>query len=516
MKPAAFGAPAPATPFGQQPSQPAGSLFGQSSSASPFGTPASSSLFGQQSSASLFGTPSSGGLFGSGAGAFGQKPATPAGGTLFGNATGTALFSQQSSASLFATGPVLGGGNLFSTPASSASLFGNASSSSLFGVPAAPTAGASFGSLFGHSNAGAVVPQSPPVPPAAAGQSPYGALPSVPVLPEIKSGIAASPVNRSVKVPPPVLFRPRPRATTPVRSPLRAPKTSSAPGANDTQRHLSSRSPSVFKISYRDPGLIINGPLPSTAGVVSPPAEAEGQSTPSLISSPVHATAFQPSSEMREPLVTPEIQPIGEVRGTARQPSESPTPRDNIAARSPMPLQGLTPEDASDELASASLGDAIIPEVPEGWFMKPSPEDLRAKVLRDPDSIKVVDRFTVGRHGVGKIMFLEDVDLSGVKHLSDIFTITVGHVAAYVGGPLSKPQFGQGCNQPARIQISVPMKRLRSVVKREDCKSTEEYASRVKLALQRMNAEASSTFVSCQVLDSTTVEWTFEVPHWSR
>lgn len=157
-----------------------------------------------------------------------------------------------------------------------------------------------------------------------------------------------------------------------------------------------------------------------------------------------------------------------------------------------------------------------IPDVPDGWFMKPSPEDLRAKVSRDPDSIKAIDRFTVGKEGVGKIMFLEDVDLSGVKILSDVFSIEDGHVTAYMKGGTSKPPLGQGCNQPARVQINLPIKRLNRIIKRDDCKSSEEHISKVKIALQRLNAEVKSTFVSMKVIDSTSVVWTFEVPHWSR
>lgn len=516
IKPAGFGAAPAASPFGQQPAQPAGGLFGQASSASLFGAPASAPLFGQQSSASLFGTPSSGGLFGNtGAGAFGQKPATPGGGGLFGN-TGGSLFGQQSSASLFGTGTALGagGGGLFGAPASSASLFGGAPAPSMFGAPAQPAAGAGLGGMFGQPAGGAVVPASPPVAPAVAGQSPYGALPAVPVLPDMKSGIAASPVNRSVKVAPPVVFRPHRRPTTPLRSPLRTPKTSPAPGTNETQRHLASRSPSIFKISYRDPGLVINGPLPSTASRSSPPAAADGQGMPSPGSSPPTAALAGPSSAMRQHLVTPEIQPIGAVHSGSRQPG--PSSRRDTASPSPPPLQGNGSYEAADERPSGSKTEVRIPEVPEGWFMKPPPEDLRAKLSRDPESIKAVDRFTVGKNGVGKIMFLEDVDLSAVKNLGDVFTIQPGHVAAYLEGGISKPPFGHGCNQPARIQINLPVKRLNKVVKRDQCKSTEEHISKVKLALQRMNSETGSTFVSCQVLDSTNVMWTFEVPHWSR
>lgn len=518
IKPAGFGE-TPASPFGQQPAQAAGGLFGQASSAGLFGSPASASLFGQQSSSSLFGAPSSGGLFGNtGTGAFGQKPATATAGGLFGN-TGGSLFGQPSSASLFSPGAGLGGGGggLFGAPASSASLFGTASTASMFGAPAQPTAGTPFGAMFGPHAGGAITPASPPVALATAGQSPYGALPAVPVLPDMKSGIAASPVNRSVKVPPPVVFRPRPRPTTPLRSPLRAPKTSPVPGLNDTQRHLASRSPSIFKISYRDPGLTINGPLPSTAASSSPPAAAEGQRMPSPAASISTAALAGPSSAMREQLVTPEIQPIGAVRVGSRQPAAgSPPSKPETASPSPTPLQGLNTYESADEQPAWSKHAVRIPEVPEGWFMKPSPEDLRAKVSRDPESIKLVDRFTVGKTGVGKIMFLEDVDLSEVKNLADVFTISAGHVAAYLEGGLPKPPFGQGCNQPARIQINLPLKRLNRVVKRDECKSTEEHISKVKLALQRMNTESSSTFVSCQVLDSTSVVWTFEVPHWSR
>lgn len=238
---------------------------------------------------------------------------------------------------------------------------------------------------------------------------------------------------------------------------------------------------------------------------------------PSPAASPSTAAPAGPSSAMREQLVTPEIQPIGAVCVGSRQPAASSLPSQReTASASPPPLQGLNRFESADEQPAWSKHEVRIPEVPEGWFMKPSPEDLRAKVSRDPESIKAVDRFTVGKTGVGKIMFLEDVDLCEVKNLADVFTISAGHVAAYQEGGLPKPPFGQGCNQPARIQINLPLKRLNRLVKRDQCKSTEEHISKVKLALQRMNTESSSTFVSCQVLDSTHIVWTFEVPHWSR
>ena len=250
----AFGVPSP-SPFGQAPQQPAATgLFGQApaaSSAGLFGASSSPSLFGQ-SSASPFGQAPAA----TGTGLFGQQPAggfkAPGAGNLFGS--GTSLFggdAGQSSSSLFASAPA-GGTGLFGGAASSTSLFGAASSPSLFGASASQNQGTSlFGGTSVFGQAGVQQAVAAPAAPAVPGHAPYGALPTVPKVPEMRSGIAASAVSRSVAVPPPVLFRPKPRMATPVR----APKAAATPPGADAQPPR--RSPSIFKVSYRDPGLVI-------------------------------------------------------------------------------------------------------------------------------------------------------------------------------------------------------------------------------------------------------------------
>jgi hypothetical protein len=144
-------------------------------------------------------------------------------------------------------------------------------------------------------------------------------------------------------------------------------------------------------------------------------------------------------------------------------------------------------------------------------------EDLTAIVARNPDALKSVDRFTVGQAGVGSIMYLEDVDLSGIDDLEDVFFFELGSVSAYYNGcKVKKAPVGQGLNHPARVQIELSGKQMNSIMRRKDSHSSEEYLSQLKLRLRSMTAQMDATFIDLQVKSSTRSVWVFEVQHFSR
>lgn len=482
----------------------AGSLFGApaASSASLFGAPSSSpSLFGAQSGASPFGAPASGSSLFGGAAAGAFKPPSSGGG-LFASG-GSSLFgaSAQSASSLFGAA---------STPPAAGSLFGGAASSpSLFGAVSQPAGGSLFGGLLFSQPA--VAPAAAPVAAAVPGQSPYGVLPAVPKVPEMRTGIAASAPSRSVNVPPPVLFRPKPRLSTPLRS----PKAASTPASTDTQRQLSKRSPSIFKVSYRDPGLVIQTPLPSTNSSVSPPSASDAlPASPAFVSPPARA------SPSFVPAVTPQIQPAA---GRHSSPLNMAPPTSGIPAMTPT-LAANGSRDRTPPLASMSSPppagtstSAQLPTLPEGWWVKPSMENLASMVERNPEALKAVDRFTVGQSGIGSIMYLEDVDLTGIDNLADVFMFEPGAASAYyVGCKLAKSRPGSGLNQPARVQIELTSKQMNRIMARRESHSTEEYLSNLKLRLKSLSAHIDATFVDLQVKGSKRAVWIFEVKHWSR
>jgi hypothetical protein len=155
-----------------------------------------------------------------------------------------------------------------------------------------------------------------------------------------------------------------------------------------------------------------------------------------------------------------------------------------------------------------------IPRIPEGLHIKPSVEDLTAKLNRDPDALKSVDRFTIGKEGVGKIMFLEDVDLSGIDDLGEVFSFTPGSVSAFPDSK-KKPPPGSGCNQPARVVLELDAASIKRLAKKPG-KTIDEFIYRIRTRLQRLCAESDSNFVSFELTSSEGGIWTFEVKHWSR
>ena len=553
----------PAGLFGQ-PAQQGGGLFGQSSSSlfsgSSFGFGAQSQQQQQtqqpqqqqqqQSGGGLFGNQQAGGgLFGQNAGnqaggLFG--PTQAAGGGLFGGATqssaaGSSLFGTPAGGAgggLFGSGGAFGG-VATSSPglfggggaASSAGMFNATSGSSLFG--GAGGAGV-FGQAPAAANAGALAVQ-----PVSPGQvSPYGALPALPQVPELKSAneqaltngvrIAARPAD-AVDVMPHFWQSPMLRAPSRAR---RAPAAAlPALDEDEVRKPFARRAPSLFKADFRDSSLVIQQPLPSTEAAQAPPVAAQtaGTSGGSPPAAPTNGrTDFSP--------------PGGHATTSSRQTSASPA----AAAAAPRAEQQSTPPvldgqracssaeagpsaggSAAQRRASAprsrtkspaaaaqALSPATLPQVPDSLYTHPPLSQLRL-IASDPEALKAVHHFTVGREGVGEVMYLAPVDISDAPDIGATFSFAPGHVSAFEG-TARKPDVGAGLNKPARVQLHLDGGCLDKIVKKRKSLSPEEQIAKVTHRLQRLCVETDSTFVSLDFAGENPATWVFEVKHWSR
>jgi nuclear pore complex protein Nup98-Nup96 len=560
-----------ASPFGPAASLP--SLFSGT-------TTPQSSLFGQQSTGSLFGQggfgaagqkPAGSGLFGTtGSALFGSSAA---GGGLFGN-TGSSLFAQsqqqqasqqstgllfgrgaQSSSSLFYSQPAGGGlfssgpapNSLFNTQASGGSLFGGTTSGgmfgpqsgvggatgspSLFGIPGGGVSGgglfttaASSAAPFGTSTFAISGSAMPAVAPAAAAVAPspvspgqivpYGALPAIPQLKSMGSVSAMGRAGEAVDV----LFRPSPGVRG--GSLARAHRHNGTPPSLDveaTKKQFARRSPSIFKTMFRDSGFVIATPLPSTQTSTSPPAEA-GPSSP--IARMVHPThRASPTNGAFQRRAAPAADPVKPVPAGPSSSSGRPETQlsaGNGASGSP----GRSPSSRStmpQRLSPHVMPPVPLPSVPDELYIKPSISELQGLCSACPNAIKAIHGFTVGKEGVGEIMFLKPVDLSEVADLGSICNFHAGAVSMFDDlDEIAKPAVGSGLNCPARVRLWLDKPFLDKLIKKRDKVDPEEQVARLRSKLQAVCIEENATFVSSNMSSENAIEWIFEVPHWSR
>ena len=509
--------------FGGQPA--GGGLFGQSTAAaSPFGqaqqqqpAQAQGGLFGApQSGSSLFGggQPAGGGLFGqqqnTGSSLFAQ-PASSAGGGLFGNTggglfgSGTGLTAPSSTPSLFGTGtPALGGGG-----------------GGLFGATT-QTATPLFGGLGNAAAAPAVAAATAMPTPVSPGQvAPYGALPTIPQLKSPAgnangAAAAARPLD-SVDV----LFRPSTsaRASALSRSHRRSGAPPSLDAADAARRPPPTRrSPSIFRTAHRDSSLVINTPLPSTNGATSPPAASPGGSAAATGASlPPHASEGGLSPAAKG---TPDASPAADRRTSQPLPAGpassagGPEIRPVLSAeRSPV----RSPPAPQRPSTSAAESGPPLPAVPDGLYIRPSAPELRALSTVREDALRAVHGFTVGKAGVGEVLFLKSVDLSGGPDLGDICSFEPGVVSLYDGDAApAKPPVGEGLNCPARVTLHLDRANLDRILKRRGDMAPEQQVAKLQQRLQRVCVETGARFVDARMEGEHAAEWVFEVQHWSR
>ena len=563
----AFGSNQQAKPgglFGSTPNS-GGGLFGAQSSAGGLFGAASQSAFGggQQSGGGLFGAQSGSSLFGggqSGGGLFGAS-STPAGG---------GLFSQSSSgAGLFGTAAP-GGGGLFGgsqstlgQPASSGGLFGNMGQGGggLFGGQqqnTGQTGGGLFGNtggLFGNQQqqqqqqqqqAQQQQQQQQPTLAQPGQVQPYSALPTLPPVPVLRSatdvsngtGGGAGALSRQSDAVD-VWFRPA--------SALRAPRARRAAAgalpsldADEVRKPFARRAPSLFKSGHRDSSLVIQTPLPGTDAAAGTPGSAGGGGTANGAASPdVAGPSGQSGSAARRSGGTNGRKNGRMSHGAAASPSPSPqqqrvaTPETPPAQRadgmnssggavrdSATPARQASGTQASARARSATPADTqpepLLPTVPDDFYTQPPLKDLKLLAANDPDALKAIHCFTVGKHGIGEVMYLSPVDVSDSPNLGEVFSFSPGAVSVYEDAGDAKPPVGTGLNAPARVQLQLDGSSLDKIVKKRQSLDVTTQIAKIQTRLQRLCVEADATFVAVDMSGENRATWTFEVKHWSR
>jgi hypothetical protein len=519
--------------FGPPAATVGGSLFGQAaSSPSPFGSSSAfgnaagtqnKSMFGGTGGGGLFGNvqSSSGGLFGGGVAGFGQQQ----------QQSGTGLFgTTQSSGGLFGSLQPAGGG-LFgpqSSAAASSGLFGGQSSGAgLFGGGGA--AGGIFGggatlgaassspfftsssaapsysqSLFSGATASATVaPVAAPPTPALPGQvTPYAALPILPATPELKhattsQSTAARPAD-SVDV----YFRPSPGVRSSRLSRHRIAGGPPSLDHDEAKKPFERRAPSIFKTVYRDNRLVLQKPLPGTDAVMSPPMPAHGGGVPDPATNGNRRPLAAPTRLSSPPSPSLEIHPA---EGNTRRNSHT---RLETSSASP-------PRRSPSARRSASPPPPRLPNVPEDLYIQPPLKDLRLIATGNPNALAAVHCFTVGKHGVGEVMFLSSVDISDAPDLGAIFSFASGGVSVFENAA-HKPPVGSGLNCAARVQLQLDADHLDRIVKRRNELEPAQQIAKIQQRLQKLCVETDATFVSVDMIGGDRAVWTFEVKHWSR
>ncbi|OUC45609.1 nucleoporin autopeptidase, partial [Trichinella nativa] len=142
------------------------------------------------------------------------------------------------------------------------------------------------------------------------------------------------------------------------------------------------------------------------------------------------------------------------------------------------------------------------------YYFTPNLDELASKMTRSGEC--VVDRFEVGRHGYGKIVWRGPLNLTDLN-LDKLVFFELKEVTVYPDTS-SKPPIGQGLNRAAIITLERvwPNDKTRQEPIK-DAKRLEHlgYEEKLKRACEKMNAK----FVSYA---PTTGSWIFEVKHFSK
>ncbi|KAH7345325.1 nuclear protein 96-domain-containing protein [Rhizoctonia solani] len=472
-----------------QSAQPSTGLFGQPAQAQPAAT-AGTGLFGgggglfgqnqqqqQQPATSLFGKPAgtTGGLFGSNA------TSAPAPGGLFGS---TAANTQQ---------PTTGGG-----------LFGQANKS-IFGSTPAATNTAQQTSIFGQS----IQPAAQPSLSASIDQNPFGTNPlfaNLPPGPHVFSVSQNQAKKPLISVSPRKNFyRPTPwfchppsicvidasvNPFTRSSSSLNASSLGQSPSLSASlsdNKSLGGRSSVKKLVLDKD---ISASDLPSSgslfgAGVRSTPTKSKVVFHPDLVQRAVTGDNLFGSTTSRLAL-------------TAPRASIDLGPSPSYSANAPVRDESTVRDDTP--AAETADGD---------YWMIPALSELQAM---SHDQLVSVPNFTVGRHGYGKITFLDPVDLTTVYAISDIPEKTVlfeqGACTVYPDES-QKAARGEGLNVPAEISLEKCWPRDKAT--RAPIKNSNDLVwQKQERKLRKMK---DTEFISFEPEGGV---WTFRVPHFTR
>ena len=227
-----------------------------------------------------------------------------------------------------------------------------------------------------------------------------------------------------------------------------------------------------------------------------------------------------------------EASPVaGEGAAQAGESPTAPTPAQAVAGTSteaPPAAEVIAPSPTSaghklllDRLANDGDMRLLLPSLgPEAgdYYLEPSMEELARQARVQPDSLKAVPHFTVGRKGLGQVEYLEPVDITGVP-LDEIIQFREREVRVYMDTEGPKPKPGDGLNKPARVTLFQIFKTDKATgeVCRDEA-SIPKYEARLRKHAEKQGAR----FVSYQIEPRDPVrneaggEWTFEVEHFSR
>ncbi|CAE6383898.1 unnamed protein product [Rhizoctonia solani] len=514
-----FGAPAQNATA--QPAQ-SGGLFGgfgqnqQQNQAQP--AQPSTGLFGaaQAQPAAATGT----GLFGGGGGLFGQnnqqQQAAP---SLFGKPAGTTggLFGS-TTATAPAAGGLFGSTNTANTqqPAASGGLFGQANKS-IFGSTPATANPAQQTSIFGQS----VQPATQPSLSASIDQNPFGTNPLFANLPP---GPHVFSVSQNQAKKPLISVSPRKsfyRPSTPQLTKLRGFATPPPSALVDASVNPFTRSSSVGPKLVQSLNASSLGQSPSLSASLSDNKSLGGRSSVkklvldkdinasdlpssgSLFGAAARSTPSKSKVVFHPDLVQRAVAGDGLFGSTVSRALPAPRasidlgPSPSYSANAPAREESTVRDDTP---AIAADGD---------YWMVPPLSELQGM---SHDQLVSVPNFTIGRHGYGKITFLDPVDLTTVYAISDIPEKTVlfeeGACTVYPDES-QKAARGEGLNVPSEISLERCWPKDKAT--RAPIKNPNDPAwQRQERKLRKMK---DTEFISFEPESGV---WTFRVPHFTR
>ncbi|KAG8759967.1 hypothetical protein FRC11_001141, partial [Ceratobasidium sp. 423] len=487
-----------------QPAQPSTGLFGQPAQTQP---------------AATTGT----GLFGGGGGLFGQnqqqqqqQPAT----SLFGKPAGTTggLFGSTTTAAP-ATGGLFGSTNAANTqqPAAGGGLFGQANRS-IFGSTPATTNPAQQTSIFGQS----VQPAAQPSLSASIDQNPFG---NNPLFANLPPGPHVFSVSQNQTKKPLISVSPRKsfyRPSTPQLTKLRGFATPPPSASVDASVNPFTRSSSVGPKLGQSLNASSLGQSPSLSASLSDNKPLGGRSSVkklildkdinaselpssgSLFGAGVRSTPTKSKVVFHPDLVQRAVTGDGLFGSTGSRPAL--TARASIDLGSSHSYSANAP--AREESTVRDDTPAITAADGDYW-MVPSLSELQGM---SHDQLVSVPNFTVGRHGYGKITFLDPVDLTTVYAISDIPEKTVlfeeGACTVYPDES-QKAARGEGLNVPSEISLEKCWPKDKAT--RAPIKNPNDPAwQRQERKLRKMK---DTEFIGFEPESGV---WTFRVPHFTR
>jgi nuclear pore complex protein Nup98-Nup96 len=462
-------------------------------------------------------------LFGGGGGLFGQnnqqqqqQPAT----SLFGKPAGTTggLFGGATAAA-----PATGGGLFGSTNAANTQqpatggLFGQANKS-IFGSAPAASNPAQQTSIFGQS----VQPASQPSLSASIDQNPFG---NNPLFANLPPGPHVFSVSQNQTKKPLISVSPRKnfyRPSTPQLTKLRGFATPPPSASVDASVNPFTRSTSVGPKLGQSLNASSLGQSPSLSASLSDNKSLGGRSSVKKLvldkdvnasdlpsSGSLFGAGARPASTKSKVVFHPDLVQRA-VTGDGL--FNSTTSRQALTSRASIDLGPSHSYSANAPVREESTvrdDTPAVTAVDGDYWMVPPLVELQGM---SHDQLVSVPNFTVGRHGYGKITFLDPVDLTTVYAISDIPEKTVlfeeGACTVYPDES-QKAARGEGLNVPSEISLERCWPRDKAT--RAPIKNPNDPAwQRQERKLRKMK---DTEFVAFEPESGV---WTFRVPHFTR